>query len=126
MEFSSDFIKASLKYCAAHDDTCEECPCVRENCKCIANDLSIVLDLINRQDAEIEEQDKAIINALQHMKKVKVDTIKSILASLEAEAESSDKFIREYDGSSLQVAYNKALWKACRIVRDMMVENDGE
>lgn len=44
--------------------------------------------------------------------------IKDIYRTLEAEAVSSDKYIREYDDSTEQKAYNQALWYACKLVKE--------
>ena len=54
--------------------------------------------------------------------KAKSEAIKEVLLTLEAEAESSDKYIREYDDSEVQRAYNKALWKSYNLVKEMVGE----
>lgn len=45
-----------------------------------------------------------------------------IILQLEAEIDSSDKYIREYDGGQLQIGYNKGLSDALKIVKQMSQE----
>jgi hypothetical protein len=52
------------------------------------------------------------------------EAVKDVLLTLEAEAVSSDKYIREYDDSKVQKAYNQALWKAYNIVKEMVCETN--
>lgn len=40
-----------------------------------------------------------------------------VIAQLEAEIDSSDKYIREYDGSKEQIAYNEGMRNALKIVK---------
>ena len=46
-----------------------------------------------------------------------------VVAQLEAEVESSDKYIEEYDGSEVQKAYNKGLRDALKIAKEMLEES---
>ena len=48
--------------------------------------------------------------------------IENIISALEAEIESSDKFIREYDDSVVQKAYNKGMRKCLEIVQEVAKE----
>ncbi len=106
-------------------------------------DIINLINLINCQKAEIEAlQDEVAIktSAYNDMKeqrdkehqycmhyvgmiaKFKSEAIKNVLLTLEAEAESSDKYIREYEDSKEQRAYNQALRKACNLVKEMVGE----
>ena len=49
--------------------------------------------------------------------------IEKILSALEVEIESSDKYIREYDSSTVQKAYNKGMRQCLKIVQE--VAKDG-
>ena len=44
--------------------------------------------------------------------------MENIVAQLEAEIESSDKYIREYDDSVVQKAFNKGMRDSLRIVKE--------
>lgn len=95
-----------------------------------------ILDIIKRQQAEIERLQSKLINSTHiHVDKsafeeccynietAKAEAIEEVLLTLEAEAESSDKFICEYDDSKEQKAYNQALWKAYNLVKEMTEGN---
>ena len=71
---------------------CFECPMFEEDVdNCTASLFRAVLDLINRQQTEIEEQDQAIINALHRMGEVRAEAIKEFAERLlESKYESSD------------------------------------
>ena len=49
--------------------------------------------------------------------------IEKILSALDAEIYSSDKFIREYDDSQVQKAYNKGMRKCLEIVQEVAKEH---
>ena len=109
-----------LECCCASE--CDECP-YDEQTACVEYVKEGTLDLINRQKAEIErlkaESDMADGYADALVERTKTEAIKEVLLTLEAEAESSDKYIREYDDSEVQRAYNKALWKSYNLVKEM-------
>ena len=44
--------------------------------------------------------------------------MKNIVEQLEAEIESSDKYIREYDDSEVQKAFNKGMRNSLRLVKE--------
>ncbi len=84
------------------------------------------LDLINRLKAEIErlkqERDKEHHYCHHYARmcaKVKSEARKEFAEQLEAEIISSDKYIREYDDSKVQKAYNKGLRDALKILKEM-------
>ncbi len=99
------------------DDTCEECT---------SKLTKDALDLINRQKAEIERLRnsestyRSCYESLTNMyEEAKSEAIKEVLMTLDAEVESSNKYIREYDDSEVQKAYNQGLKKAYSIVKEM-------
>ena len=47
-----DIIEA-LEYCIKYEE-CAECPCVKSQTKCVANNMEKIVDLIKHQQAEIE------------------------------------------------------------------------
>lgn len=70
--------------CCRYGGRCEECPCFDiPNCKALANDNALAL--INRQKAEIEEQDQAIINALHRMGEIRAEAVKEFAERLKQE-----------------------------------------
>lgn len=54
------------------------------------------------------------------IKRAKADTVREMQERLEAEINSSDKYIEEYDGSEVQKAYNKGLRDALKIAKEML------
>lgn len=66
--------------------------------------------------------DKKVAKIFKNMavKKAKAKAIKDVELTLEAEVESSNKYIREYDGSEVQKAYNQGLKTAYNIVKEMV------
>lgn len=95
-----------------------------------ANEIGMGLDKENQElKAEIEKL-KADVNRLtsenENLTTARTEAIEDVLLTLEAEANSSDKYIREYDDSDIQKAYNKGLWVACNLVKEMTGENHGE
>lgn len=82
-----------------------------------ANEIGRELDLENVQlIAEIERLNNHIRD-LTNM--VKSEARKEFAEQLEAEIISSDKYIREYDDSEVQKAYNKGLRDALKILKEM-------
>lgn len=53
----AEIIKA-LEYCVSHKGCADDCPCVIAEKPCVANDLIKLLNLIKRQQAEIERLKK--------------------------------------------------------------------
>lgn len=142
----NELIKA-LECCLSSNDltACWKCPAVKLNICCdgtskISNGIAkAVIDLINRYNAKIERLEsnlKFVRGTVERLRKydeerdirlharltktAKVETIKDVLLTLEAEALSSDKYIEEYDDSTEQKAYNQALWKAYNLVKEMV------
>ena len=70
------------------------------------------------------ELNKQLRDLKKQLKTARAEAIKEVVAQLEAEIESSDKYIREYDDSIEQKAYNKGLRDACRIAKETVGEND--
>ena len=70
----NDIIKA-LECCSKPvGEDCKECPLTAQDC--LKVDIEkLALDLINRQKAEIEEQDQAIVNALKRMGQIRAEAI---------------------------------------------------
>ncbi|MBR5199218.1 MAG: hypothetical protein IKW20_05255 [Bacteroidales bacterium] len=55
------------------------------------------------------------------------DGLREAVEQLEAEVESSDKYIREYDDSEVQIAYNSGLRQALKVIKEMTGEGrEGE
>ena len=120
----NEIIKA-LECCGIDD--CRDCPCYTEDLGCDHNLQLLALDLINRQKAGIERLQKYNAKmARKHYQDGRAEAIEDVLLTLEAEANSSDKYIREYDDSDIQKAYNKGLWVACNLVKEMTGEKHGE
>lgn len=64
-------------------------------------------------------------NCIKLLAEERNKTIDEIIRQLDAEVESSAKFIREYDDSIAQKAYHKALCNALDIVKRMKGEEYG-
>lgn len=76
-------------------------------------------------DEKMEEIKKECLERVElDIKAIKAEAISDVVAQLEAEVDSSDKYIAEYDGSKVQIAYNQGLKNALKIVKEMEdVEN---
>lgn len=85
--------------------------------KLVINDDGTAFATLNGNKTEYIDKKVATTFKNMAVKKAKTKAIKDVLLTLEAEAESSDKYIREYDDSEVQKAYNQALWKAYDIVK---------
>lgn len=114
----NEIIKA-LEICWIKDEACGS----KEDCqyygleKCIQDSVEDGIDLIKRQQKRIyhyECSTKNLIKEIMHLK----NTMNAIIEQLEAEVESSDKYIREYDDSEFQKAWNEGLRNALEIVKD--------
>ena len=111
------------------------------------NEISNLIDLYKRQQAEIKATKYYYNNCLKDLKnahaevkrlslenavlqlrrnvfdqRIQSEAIKDILLTLEAEARSSDKYLEEYDDSKEQKAYNQALWKAYNLAKEIAGE----
>lgn len=53
---------------------------------------------------------------------IKAEAYKEFAEQLDAEIESSDKYIREYDDSEVQKAYNKGLRDALKVLKELVGE----
>lgn len=70
-----------------------------------------------------DEEYKALVKKLDgHDREIRNKTFNNIISQLDAEVESSAKFIREYDNSIAQKAYYKGLYNALDIVKRMKEE----
>lgn len=58
----------------------------------------------------------------EELKTAKAEAYKECMEQLDAEIESSDKYIREYDDSELQKAYNKGLRNALKALKGLVGE----
>ena len=132
MSLTDKEIIRALTDCVEALCDCQVCPFNRmhrdefENCVDVA--LEQALSLINRQKAEVTETRRDLLNeiyALEHqLETAKAEAIKEVAEALDAEVESSNKYIREYDDSNVQVAYNQGLKNALKIVKEMAGESD--
>jgi hypothetical protein len=66
----------------------------------------------NGQRAVMEAVNEACVMGAEALKR-----LEAVVLQLEAEIESSDKYIREYDDSEVQKAYNKGLRDAAKIIK---------
>lgn len=89
------------------------------------------LDMIHDLRAEIENTQKllqaTINNSLARedlFQFLEAEAIKEVAEVLEAELESANKYIREYDDSAEQRAYTKGLHNAWSIVKEMAGERE--
>lgn len=108
-------IIAALENCTS-GKPCKLCPSLHK-AHCMTNVMEEALDLIKRQQKRIyhyECSTKNLIKEIMHLK----NTMNAIIEQLEAEVESSDKYIREYDDSEFQKAWNEGLRNALEIVKD--------
>ena len=170
----NEIIKA-LECCINEDNdfmVCGNKGCAFMECKmgkdreCQYYMMKSVLDLINRQKAEIErlqerdetaekiirEQGSPILylqdevsrlnDRLEHwldesnnktieivklhhkIQGAKAEAIKEVVEQLEAEVESSDKYIREYENNEQQRCFNKGLREALRVVKEMVGDSE--
>ena len=119
-----DIIKA-LECCnrPANQTSCDDCPYQFSDEKCSSKLIDNALDLINHQKAEIEAYRHYYNECLKDLKNAHIDVYRNVIEQLDAEIESSDKYIREYDDGELQIAFNKGLRAACSTVKEMQKGN---
>ena len=133
---SDNEIKKALECCSKGNQCKSDCPYDNEDDSCIECTSLLTkyaLDLINRQQAEIERLNKARQRQAQFLGEergqkyellnkigtAKTEAIKEVLSVLETTIEESDKYIREYEDSKEQRAYNKALRDVYNLVKEM-------
>ena len=113
----------SLEECIASEG-CYEC-IEFTNPYCMNNVMEHALGLIKQQQKRIERLkdnlDAVLKERADHTEAVE-EFADKIVEQLEAEIESSDKFIREYDDSEVQKAWNKGLRKALELVKGVQNE----
>ena len=80
------------------------------------------IDSLNKQ---IKGWQKGYCELKQEFKTAKAEAIKDVLLTLETAVEESNKYIREYEDSKEQRAYNQALRKAYNLVKEMEGANNG-
>jgi hypothetical protein len=140
-------VMRALECCASGTggDACNGCPFNER--KVCDNDMNALekaaLALLREKDAEIERLKdeyeikcearfgKITIPKMRSLgegaeliyKEIRAEAIADVVAQLEAEVYSSDKYVTEYDGSKVQIAYNQGLKNALKIVKEM---EDGE
>lgn len=96
MSMTDEQIIMTLEYCVS-TKFCEECPiCNTDNCGFVL--MRNAFDLIERQQAEIEEQDKAILNALKRMGEVRAEAVREFAKRL---TEHSSFCVAKSDGKEL-------------------------
>ena len=86
-------------------------------------DVDFLKCFINHQKDEIEAYKHYYNECLKDLKNAHIDVYRNVIEQLDAEIESSDKYIREYDGGELQIAFNKGLRAACSTVKEMQRGN---
>lgn len=99
------------------------CPCCkgfsvvdREDVFCTECGLNLKInDFIYRGEAENYEQAREMAIEQWNTRKPMQD----IVEQLEAEIESSDKYIREYDDSKEQIAFNKGMRHCAKIAKEI-------
>jgi polyhydroxyalkanoate synthesis regulator phasin len=79
-KFTDEDIVKVLECC--QNANCFGCPFDGEM-DCVHKSAQVILDLINRQNAEIEEQDQAIIKSLKRMGEIRAEAIKEFADELE-------------------------------------------
>ena len=118
----NDIIKA-LKCCEIED--CHEC-FYKQYSNCRETLICTVLDFVSYQNEEIESllETLSIFREDMHLliDKNAKKQLKNIILQLEAEIESSEKYMRECDNSDLQKAYNQGLRAAYNAVKEMADE----
>ena len=123
----NEIVKA-LECCYGEYMKCDECP-LEVKAHCVAILLDEAHDFVKRQQEEIKilKQNRAnIFEIVEAVERGRTKGIKEITAKivrqLAAEINSSDKYIREYDGSLPQIAWNNGLRKALEIVKGVQNE----
>ena len=117
---------------------CAKCPySAIPKSGCTHDMINDAIALITRQKAEIERLETENKNLLKRLckkaqtaskavkKLIRAEAIKEVAEALEAEWESSKKYIREnvYEDSITERAYNKGLLHALNVVKEMEEQN---
>lgn len=90
-------------------------------------DLEEVVKTLNELLKEAYSKDEiafALKCKTEDLKTTKSEAIKEFAEQLYAEIESSDKYIREYDDSEVQKAYNKGLRDALKVLKEMVGDEE--
>lgn len=96
----------------------------KEKCVYFAKEVQKARAETDRVTAIGAEWKEAAYTYADNIDRIKSEAIKEVLLQLEAEAESSDKYIQEYDDSETQKAYNKGLWTAYNLVKEMVGDTE--
>lgn len=107
--------KAKLKLVACCKNSAEKIKNQREQLKACNKK-------IEEQQAEIErlkKENHCFADIGKMYSEIKSEARKEFVEQLEAEIISSDKYIREYDDSEVQKAYNKGLRDARNLLKEM-------
>lgn len=109
----NEIIKA-LEYCAsANINSCDDCP-FDKRCQAGENLCKHVLDLINRQTAEIER--------LKSLERNVYETVKKLKNKIESEARK--EFAERLKGMSEYGTIYLSPWQVDNLVEEMEREND--
>lgn len=133
-EMKPEDVMKALEICEENKKDCYHCP---QWVKCVKGEIPFffhqLLPLLREKDAEIERLNielqamRGAANSLKmHLETERAEAIADVVAQLEAEVDSSDKYIAEYDGSKVQVAYNNGLRNALKIVKEMEACENGK
>ena len=87
-----------------------------------SNQEDHIFEIIQDMNVSVDKEEliKARKYDRQQYEKGYQDGIKETVEALDAEVESSDKYIREYDDSDAQKAYNKGLKTALSICKEYL------
>ena len=125
----TDAFFATYENSSGSEDGLEIC-LIRDGCRAVSQ----AEEIINRLQAENEKLNKENENLLKRLckkvnqeskaieKLIKAEAYKEFAKQLDAEIESSDKYIREYDDSEVQKAYNKGLRDALKVLKELVGE----
>ncbi len=120
-------IKKALECCADHDniDACDDCPCLEG--KCIST-TPYVLDLINRQQAEIERLQSAWFKKEETMQMIAKEKQQYFDELQTARAEAIKEFAERLDDSLCKNIgpSRKLYWKISADIDNLVKEMVGE
>ena len=88
----------------------------------LREEICIQHKIIDERGAEILRHDRCIRTLHEKLETAKAEAYKEFAKQLDAEIESSDKYIREYDDSKVQKAYNKGLRDALKVLKELVGE----
>ena len=125
---TDDFF-ATYENSSGSEDGLEIC-LIRDGCRAVSQ----AEEIINRLQAEKDGLQKLVnlsidtqndltdklLQAEENLKTAKAEAYKEFAEQLDAEIESSDKYIREYDDSEVQKAYNKGLRDALKVLKELV------